>query len=142
MSGDIIFNTPPNYAQVKEHFGLSESDVMKGIVFAYYPNIYKPNGKPVTDHVVVHEKVHLKQQYNYSGGAQAWWKRYMEDKEFCLSQEVEACQAQLLFIYQTKRKGDVNYFLRQFAETISGPIYGHMTTYEDAVRLISAGPKA
>ena len=50
----------------------------------------------IPDHILVHEKVHVKQQRNKLRGLW-WWMGYVFDSEFRYEQELEAYKAQYRF---------------------------------------------
>lgn len=136
----VLYSTPPNYEEVKKAFGLSDATVMRGIVFAYFPHIYKPNGKPLTDHVYVHEKVHLKQQERY--GVEDWWYDYLLHDGFRLEQEIEAYHAQYVFMErQFKNRERLSTELHRIASNLSGPMYGNLVSLPEAKLIISTPPK-
>jgi hypothetical protein len=130
---------PPIYDEVIAHFKITDQDVIRlGICFAYWPNIYKPNGAPVSDHVMVHEKVHLEQQARM--GATEWWKAYISNPDFRLYNEVPAYQAQYGYIKRT-RKHEALKWLDKFANDLAGPMYGNVVSYSRAKNLILGSEK-
>ena len=86
-----LFKTdpPPNFALLQKELGVEWKD----IAIVYGDTIYSP--KPVEDDILAHEMVHVRQQT--AMGAEAWWKRYLEDPGFRLDQELEAYHAQYQF---------------------------------------------
>lgn len=112
MNYKISHLPPPIYKQAKEKFGV---DFYKRGVFTYGDTIYFAKGN-LTPDIIVHEMKHMKQQVNV-GGPENWWKKYFEDEEFRLSQEIEAYQAQYKEVcIQTKDKEqrykDLMFFVR------------------------------
>ena len=131
----IIIDYPPNFKAIEKKFGpLSES-----VIFTYGDTIYSPQQGSLSDHLIVHEEVHSKQQGNDPKG---WWKRYLKDDNFRLEQEVEAYKAQ----YQSFKRahGDKNLhirFLHKIAADLSGKMYGSLVTHREAMNLIMRGHK-
>ena len=89
--------------------------------------------KPITPDLLIHEKIHLKQQgYSY-WGAVVWWIRYRLSKEFRYRQELEAYSAQLQFLYSKVHKRKHFLVKREIAWNLSHPMYG-MATFEQALK--------
>ena len=112
----IITTPPPNYEEAFKKFGASFD---KGIVFTYGRDVHVKIGK-LRDDVEAHETVHVVQQTTYPGGPEAWWKRYMEDSEFLLDQELEAYRTQYKFVLKNYPKRQHFEMLKFYAECLSG----------------------
>lgn len=129
----IIRDYPPNIDRIREDYDLSG----KNVVFTYGDELYNPSGVEIPRNLEIHEEVHTKQQGILKAGIEQWWDRYLEDEQFRLEQEVEAYKAQYEYVKNhgadrdTKRE-----FLRHIAQDLSGPIYGHMVSFEQAKQLI------
>lgn len=93
----ILIELPPNFEQIKSAFpGAGNA----GVLFAYDGNIYNPSGNRIPDALIAHESVHLKRQEKGDrygavismgyGGADFWWKNYIEDSEFRYHEELLA----------------------------------------------------
>ena len=139
----ILVGYPPNYEEIIKKFDLRNVKP----VFAYGDIIYNPHNCPIADHILVHEKVHEKQQLDTNfitdlGVKQQmtpkiWWKLYLEDKGFRLEQEIPAYQAQFKFVKKiVKDKNVVNNFLITIAKDLSGKMYGNMLSFEQAIQAI------
>lgn len=81
---------PPIFEECKKRFGISWDSV----IITYGDTIYSKE-RPI-DNLIVHEKVHIEQQTKLE--KDIWWDRYFNDKDFRLSQELEAYKAQVKFI--------------------------------------------
>ena len=117
---------PPIYGALKKAFNISWD---RGVVIAYEDTIHCKFR--ITDDLFVHECTHLKQHRNYIGGAKAWYERYIVDKDFRLSQELEAYRNQLDYIESSKdphKKEKVIHIL----DSLCGEMYGNMINVEDA----------
>lgn len=126
----VKYSNPPNIDKIKEVF----PNLPFGIVFAYGDTLYSPCKFKIEKHLMAHEKVHMKQQ---SGEPEKWWKKYLEDPEFRLSQEVEAYREQYKFIRTNcKIKSRIPLFLDRIARDLSSNIYGGIVDFEEAKRLI------
>lgn len=122
-------------------------------VFTYGNKIYIPSGERISDNLLVHEKVHVGQQLFYTPpqvtpleegkpmpkeGPDGWWDRYLKDPEFRLSQEVEAYREQYRYFcdrHSNYRKQGA--FLAAIAQDLSGPMYGEILSFDEAIKLIS-----
>ena len=122
---------PPQWIldAVKE---FSDADWRDNIVFTYAPNIHTPSGK-VSEDLYIHEMTHIKQQGDDPEG---WWKKYLEDKEFRFSQELEAYANQWNHIKLHYSRNKMLLLLNHMAESLAGPMYGNLITAEKAKELI------
>lgn len=126
---EIIQDYPPNIEAIRKRFILH-----KGTVFAYGNIIYNPDGNQLNSALIIHEETHQKQQGN---DVEGWWKRYLENDQFRLSQEIEAYRNQYK---ETKRvfkdKNKLDRFLRYMVQDLSSEIYGNMISVSEARKLI------
>lgn len=132
---NIVKHNPPNILEIKAVFPIDEHTV-----FTYGDTLYNPGGWDISENLLVHEKVHQRQQGKDPEG---WWEKYMVDEHFRLSQEIEAYRKQ----YQAFRKSLGQYsvleknrrqneFLERIAKDLSGPLYGNIISFEEAVAKI------
>lgn len=95
-------------------------------IFAYDRNIYADDYLP--DHLVVHEKVHLRQQKEI--GLDLWVDQFLSDPQFRLKQEIEAYKAQLSSIKDRNSRQKIRV---QSAKALSSPMYGNIITFNWAL---------
>lgn len=112
---------PPNWEYLRRKFGVE----WKGIVVTYGGVIYSPN--PVVGDTLVHEEVHVKQQAGWD--ADKYVELYMNDPFFRYEMELEAYRAQYK---HSPHK------LKELAAYLSGPMYGRIASYEQALKDIQA----
>lgn len=125
----IVHDFPPNYQEIKDKFN-PPSDT----VFCYGNLLYVPDGRPVPAHLLIHEEVHSEQQ---AGDPSSWWKKYREEAEFRLSQEIEAYRKQYAFFKKTvKDKNARVMFLHRIASDLSGSLYGNIISKQKAIKQI------
>jgi len=99
-------------------------------IFTYGKKIYNPAGRAIPEDLIIHEMVHQKQQGFFP---RLWWRKYLRDPDFRFFQEAEAYAAEYKFICEKIK--DKNYRVKnliRFAQTLSGPIYGNITSFSDA----------
>ena len=133
----ILETNPPNIAEIIKVFPEVKGDKM--VIFAYGDTIYAPGGKEgISPDREVHEKVHEKQQKELGWhGPRRWWKKYLEDPEFRLDQELEAYRAQYAFVKQhQKDRNKLHKFLMEISGHLAHPMYGNLVTKEQARELI------
>ncbi len=121
---------PEIYEKCRNQFGV---DWERGVIITYGDTVYCKHSLP--EHKIAHEYAHVIQQLNM--GTEIWWKKYLTDKEFRLSQEVEAYQAEADYI--TKNIKDRNQrfnLLRQIYLDLSSSMYGNICSYSEAKKLI------
>ena len=123
---------PPNFDKIKVVF----PNLPSGVIFTYGDILYNPSKSGIPDHLRIHEKTHMVQQGDDPEG---WWDRYLSDKEFRISQEVEAYRKQYRFFKSTcKIKSRIPTFLEKIVKDLSGMIYGNIIGFEEAKKLIDA----
>ncbi len=108
----IIKEYPPNYQRIKQVFNPPEN-----VIYCYGDKIYNPSDAKIEDHLLIHEGVHEKQQKFI--GVEAWWERYLTDKDFRLEQELEAYATQYNFIKSKTTEKIYSQFLDMFAKHLS-----------------------
>lgn len=86
----------PFLEEYKKHFKVTGETI-----FAYNGKIYT-NEKLLPPDILMHELIHLKRQNKI--GADKWVKRYLEDDQFRLNEEVIAYKAQLDFYKDRNEK--------------------------------------
>ena len=118
---------PSIFEKCRERFGVNWDSV----IITYGDTIYSKN--PPVDNIIVHEKVHIKQQAEI--GADAWWDRYFEDKDFRLLQELEAHKAQLKFIRENYPRPERRRWEKHIYSSFAGN-YGGIITKELAKELL------
>lgn len=125
----ISNHPPPNYELILTTFPIAVLKKSKPI-FAYGNIIYNPFNVNITKDVEIHEEVHEKQQ---GGNPDSWWAKYLMDKEFRLSQEIEAYGTQLAFIQKLIDSPSLaNWKKEKMAEALSGELYGNLLSYGEA----------
>jgi hypothetical protein len=133
MEYKISHSPPPCYEEAKKKFGVNF--FRDRVVFTYGDTIHFYKGNIDPD-LIAHESVHIKQHAAYSGGPEAWWRKYLDDGDFRLSQELEAYRAQYEYILKYYKKKTHFDHLHFYAKSLC-TIYGLKMTIEDAMNLIS-----
>lgn len=128
----VVNEYPPNYADIAAVFNIK---AMRGIVFTYGDTIYNPDHGKVSEHLMTHEEVHEKQQA--AMGVKKWWKQYLVDPEFRLSQELEAYRAQYQFLQTSHNRQQRKAILLHISKDLAGAMYGHILTKDKARELIT-----
>ncbi len=133
---EISNELPPNYKDIIKI--LPEVEGNKRVVFTFGKFIYNPGGGNIPYHLIAHELVHEKQQ---SKGLfmtpERWWKKYLKDKRFRFTQEIEAYRTQYKLVKKiSNNREEVNRLLARFAMDLSSPIYGSIVTTTEAIDLI------
>ncbi len=106
---------PPCYQEAQKRFGVNF--YRDGVVFTYGDTIHFYKGS-LTPDIIVHEKVHIRQQTSFEGGAAAWWGKYFIDEEFRLSQELEAYRAQWAYVQRAYRSNTHAHHLAFYAKSL------------------------
>lgn len=124
---------PPEwiYNSCKSQFG---ADMDNGVVFTVGDTIHTRVPLPIE--VVEHEKVHMEQQSVM--GVDNWWAKYLSDVEFRLNQELPAYRIQYsTYKEMNKDRNKQAKMLREIGLVLSGPLYGKMISFSDAVMQVA-----
>jgi hypothetical protein len=132
----IIKGFPPNFAALKKTFGRLPSNV----VFSYGDTIYAPGGQKLHPSIIAHEEAHGRRQLAL--GVTAWWDRYITDPAFRFEEELIGHRAewqhfksqQVPLPSATAQRNALDHM----AKRLSGPLYGNIVGYEQAMREITA----
>lgn len=136
MSLSIIFEPPPNYADILKVFPKAS---MPGVYFCYGRAIFiaNPTGQPVHGSLMAHESVHAERQIAVT--PEAWWLRYLDDAEYRLNEEIVAHQAEYRYFEEMAgvQRNERSRMLRIIAHKLAAPLYGNMVTPHRAKQLIT-----
>lgn len=102
-----------------------------GIIITYGDTVYCKFDLP--DHLIVHEQTHIDQQSVY--GVEKWWDRYFIDKDFRLSQEVEAYRNQAKFLRENYPRQQRRFILKKIYSDME-KYYSGMCTEKEAEELL------
>lgn len=126
----IINQFPPNIDEIRKVL----KDVPDTMLFCFGDTIYNPSGSVIYPFVEAHEECHAKQQ---GKDPREWWRRYLVDPSFRASQEIPAhqieYQAAKVFI---KDRNKLHGFLVRRAMELSGPAYGSIMSFQEALEAI------
>ena len=121
---------PPVWDKLVKAFGVEWGT----ICVAYDKDIYCGDKANLSTDVIVHESVHLARQEKDPVG---WWTRYVKDKEFRFGEEVLAYHAQYDYLKNNVMdRNRLARYLFNLARDLSGPMYGNVVSYSEAMRLI------
>jgi hypothetical protein len=128
----VLIEKPPNFDAIDAAFHLTERGAKP--VFAYGSVIYNPWNVEVPPYLVAHELVHGARQKDDIEG---WWRRYIDDAQFRLKEEVQAHKAELACVCQrVKDRNRRARLLHITALRLASPLYGGVISYTDAVCLL------
>lgn len=131
---EIVHTPPPIYPLVREKWGVKWED--KKVVMVYGNKIHQSFYGRMDQDLLVHELVHVKQHAAYPGGPEAWWARYLEDKDFRMEMELEAYRTQYAWCKEHLNSETRRSILKHCANDLSSNLYGHMVSYQTAKELI------
>lgn len=135
---ETVREFPPNYSEIQAYL-VPEPHAC----FTYGEKIYAPDLEPTQDlqeHVIVHERVHMNQQ---GDDPATWWTGYLKDKDFRLTQEVEAYAAQYAYILSTKNPAKQKVAaLDYMSRALSSPQYALGISQGEAASKIRLAAKA
>lgn len=128
----IVNGFPPNIEKIRAAF-----PVRRNTVYTYGDSIYAPGYDSLSKDLIEHERVHCAQQ---GSDIEGWWDRYIADRDFRLSQEVEAYRKQYQAFKSSCGGSKTKCFqlLKYIATDLSGPMYGNLVGIFEAMRLIQS----
>lgn len=136
MDVQIIIAEPPLIEEIDRVFHVRG----KPIVFTWGTRIYNPLGVKVEPQIVAHESVHSGRQTQWTGRddeaqIERWWREYLADPAFRLSEELEAHKAEYRWLAaQTRNRESRNRYLLHVAGKLAAPLYGGIITAREAAR--------
>jgi len=127
---EIVHDFPPIWGEILQAFpGCARFKP----IFAWGTRIYNPYRIDVPLPLRVHEAVHGVQQ---GGDIRGWWRRYMDDMDFRLAQEVPAHAAEYEQMMNDGPRQARRRALREVAFKLASPLYGGLVTKAGAAELI------
>lgn len=123
MSSKIVLKYPPNYADIKDYLNPPVESI-----YVYDNVIYNPSERQIFEDEEIHEQVHFKQQGKQP---KMWWNKYLRDKDFRLSQELEAYATQYQFLKKVTLARHLKEALQEMAHALAND-YGLDITYAEA----------
>lgn len=121
---------PPNIERIR-----AVLPIKPGFVFTYGDTIYAPGVPTLPPTLLEHEEVHSRQQAKL--GPDKWWKKYLTDSQFRLSQEIEAYRVQYEAACSMSSDRDaLARFLFGLALDLSGEMYGRLMSHAEAMKAI------
>lgn len=132
---EIVYAKPPNWERLAEAFDLRDNS---GVIFTYGNKLYVPGGQriQIDKPLMRHEEVHARQQKAI--GIDAWWDNFLNDRNFRLSQELEAYREQYRAMAGLPLEHRLGY-LDHIASDLSGAMYGNLMTKDEAKAVITEG---
>lgn len=123
-----IAGRPPNYEKI---LAVLPGAAGPGVIFAYAPDVYVPSGKKLPPELVAHESAHIQRQAEI--GVEAWWDRYLADKDFRYKEELiaHACEYDWL-CRGAKTRASRRFCLKQTVRRLCSGLYGTGVTMERA----------
>ena len=130
MELKIIKEQPPFLLQIQ----LAGMKPERTTIYPFGTTIYNPSGELIPEDIMIHEAVHVAQQ---GKNPKSWWNKYILDKDFRLSQELEANREQYKFICKiTKDREKRNKALVAMAKNMSGEVYNVNISFQEAYQKI------
>lgn len=127
----VLIERPPNFDELARVFPI----VGQGVIFSWGDVIYNPQNAKISSSLFAHEAVHQRRQ---QGGIEDWWRRYIDDTEFRLEEEILGHKAELVMLVamgmnRQQRRGEA----KRIAKRLSGPLYGRLISTARAVAEIT-----
>lgn len=127
---------PPNYQDLKKLFpNIDFFDKNANTVITLGDTIH--SNKRLRNDMLVHEIAHIIQQKHFKGGVDEWIRLCEKNRDYFLEIELEAYQAQYLYLSHVCDARSINDELDRLARDLSGPIYGYLVDFDTAKKLIS-----
>jgi hypothetical protein len=129
----ISYSRPPNYDEILAAFPTAAK---VGVVFTFGTIVYNPSRSALSPHIIAHEQLHSVQQIS---GADAWWRRYIDDRDFRLHEEILAYRVQWQSFLASKHNRHMKRgHFKHIVDVLSGPLYNFDISSAKAEKLILA----
>lgn len=125
----IVIDHPPIFDEIDAAFHVRGQPV----IFAWGDTIFNPQNIDVPPCLLAHEAVHGEQQ---GGDIAGWWRKYIDDQHFRLTQEVPAHQAEFRAIWKHGNRHERRSAIKITAQRLASPLYGRMLTLDRARRVL------
>ena len=126
---EIVNDWPPNIKSIRAVLPVSRDNI-----FAYGGKIYSPGASRLDSALIEHEKVHFTQQ---GKDVEGWWEKFLANKQFRLSQEIPAHQAEWAeFLRGNPGRKARRVRLKGMAKRLSAPMYGRLISTGQAKKAI------
>ena len=127
----VLVEQPPNFAELARVFPIAG----KSVLFSWGSTIYNPMGARITPQLFAHEAAH---QFQQMGGIEAWWRRYIDDTEFRLREEIIGHRAEL----RKAREIGMNRHQRRteakiISKRLASSMYGNLISRRRALEFIT-----
>jgi len=127
----IVSGYPPVYSKIVASVGEPPATA----IYTYGDTIYNPTGNELDDHLVEHEKVHIRQQL--AMGANDWWDNWIAFPRFRVDMELDAYRVQFRSYAKVHKDRNLQaWYARSLASDASGPMYGWMIGFQEAYQRI------
>ena len=114
---EIVIDYPPIYEEIMSVFPMAS----RSVIFAWGNKIYNPCNVHIPPQLIAHEHAHGRRQGNDVGG---WWRRYLDEKEFRLTEEVAAHIIEMMYLAGPNPNRQIRrQVLRSTAKRLSNPLY-------------------
>lgn len=130
----ILPTKPPNYDKIVA--AMPEAAEV-GVIFCYGDTIYNPSGGTIPPWIEAHEEIHSARQGLSVEEVEAWWDKYLADKQFRFDEELPAHKAEYTaFCGLVKDRERRDRMLRRIALRLASPLYGRLLPYMQAVKVL------
>ena len=129
---------PPNIEEIDKALA---SKSKRGVLYAWSPDIYNPDGVDIPVWLIEHEKIHFKQQ---KGDPETWWELYLAEPQFRFEQELEAHKKEYQVFCDSQGPDGLHHsrsqrrmYLKSVCKRLSGPLYGNLMNEKKVKELIT-----
>lgn len=132
---NVVNAPPPMFPEICAAFPQATNP---GVIFTWGWTIYAPGGGHISEPLLEHERVHATRQ-EHQGGPEGWWRRYIDDPEFRLAEELPAHKAEYRrWCFGVLDRNARARHLTHVAHKLSAPLYGGIITPRAAAELLRA----
>lgn len=133
MKQSVIMGRPPIFDECRAKFG----PAVDRAIFSWGGTVYNPFGWRLPAQLLAHEAVHGERQIAI--GIEAWWRRYLDDADFRLAEEIPAHIAEYRAIARIGNRNQRRLALNMISHRLAGALYGRVITVAAAKDLIKKG---
>lgn len=132
LAQTLVIDYPPLFDEISAAFPVKG----RTVIYSWGNRIYNPSKIIVTPELLAHERVHGMRQGENEQSIIDWWKRYIDDEQFRLSEELPAHQAEYQWLVDNANRKHRRGALSSVATKLSSPLYGGMLSHKQAKEFI------
>lgn len=133
----IVIGHPPMWEEIRAAF--PRAAAQKGVIFSWGRKIFNPDNVRLDAGLIAHEAVHGQRQGTEEMHVKDWWRRYIDDRQFRLDEEIPAHIAEMKrMVAADPSRNNRRSTISRLATRLSSPLYGRLLSSTTVRTLLKA----